>query len=133
MDLAKRLLDFDVHAPTTYFPIMVPECLLIEPTETECKETLDQFVTIMQTILQEAKTDPQCLKNAPHTLPVKRLDDVKAARELRLNYYTTLSTNKEPLNSKETEHTAFLWTKGGILLISIREIDYAYQSVFTTL
>ncbi len=102
MDLAKRLLDFDVHAPTTYFPIMVPECLLIEPTETECKETLDQFVAIMQTILQEAKTDPQRLKDAPHTLPVKRLDDVKAARELRLNYYTTLSTNKEPLTTKET-------------------------------
>ncbi|MCX7119621.1 MAG: hypothetical protein NTZ86_07155, partial [Legionellales bacterium] len=70
--------------------------------ETECKETLDQFVAIMQTILQEAKTDPQRLKDAPHTLPVKRLDDVKAARELRLNYYTTLSTNKEPLTTKET-------------------------------
>ncbi|PJD92859.1 MAG: glycine dehydrogenase (aminomethyl-transferring) [Legionella sp.] len=87
MDLAKRLLDFGVHAPTTYFPIMVPECLLIEPTETECKETLDQFIIIMQTVLEEAQNDPQKLKNAPHTLPVKRLDDVRAARELRLNYY----------------------------------------------
>lgn len=95
MDLAKRLLDFGVHAPTTYFPIMVPECLLIEPTETECKETLDQFVNIMQTILQEAKTDPQILKNAPYSLPVRRLDDVKAARELRLNYYQAQPNNKE--------------------------------------
>ena len=95
MDLAKRILDFGMHAPTTYFPIMIPECLLIEPTETECKETLDQFVNIMQTILQEAKTDPQILKNAPYSLPVRRLDDVKAARELRLNYYQTQPHNKE--------------------------------------
>lgn len=102
MDLAKRLLDFDVHAPTTYFPIMVPECLLIEPTETECKETLDQFVDRMQTILQEAKTDSKILKNAPHTLPVKRLDDVKAARELRLNYYKTHLLNQEVAQIKET-------------------------------
>lgn len=101
MDLAKRLLDFDVHAPTTYFPIMVPECLLIEPTETECKETLDQFVSIMQTVLREAKTDPEHLKSAPHNLPVKRLDDVRAARELRLNYYTAQLTNKEGLTAKE--------------------------------
>jgi glycine dehydrogenase subunit 2 len=101
MDLAKRLLDFDQHAPTTYFPIMVPECLLIEPTETECKETLDHFVNVMQTILQEAKTEPQLLKNAPHTLPVRRLDDVKAARELHLNYYKN-HLNKEVDTEKET-------------------------------
>lgn len=95
MDLAKRLLDCGVHAPTTYFPIMVPECLLIEPTETECKETLDEFVSIMHTVLQEAKTDPQLLKNAPHHLPVRRLDDVKAARELHVNYYQTQEEPKE--------------------------------------
>lgn len=88
MDLAKRLLDYGVHAPTTYFPLLVPECLLIEPTETECKETLDDFISIMQTIRHEAETDPMLLKNAPHTLPVKRLDDVKAARELDLNYFS---------------------------------------------
>lgn len=87
MDVAKRLLDYGVHAPTTYFPIMVAECLLIEPTETECKETLDQFIEIMNHILHEAKTDPSKLLDAPHTLPVRRLDDVKAARELQLNYY----------------------------------------------
>ncbi len=87
MDLAKRLLDYGVHAPTTYFPLLVPECLLIEPTETECKETLDEFVSAMRAIRHETKTNPALLKDAPHTLPVKRLDDVKAARELDLNYF----------------------------------------------
>lgn len=87
MDLAKRLLDYGFHAPTTYFPLLVPECLLIEPPETETKEELDAFVAVMKAILNEAKTNPDLLKDAPHTLPVKRLDDVKAARELNLNYY----------------------------------------------
>lgn len=90
MDLAKRLLDYGVHAPTTYFPLLVPECLLIEPTETESKEELDGFIKAMIQIREEAATDAQLVKNAPHTLPVKRLDDVKAARELNLNYYFTL-------------------------------------------
>ena len=84
MDIAKRLLDKGYHAPTTYFPMLVPECLLIEPTETESKETLDAFVTAMKEILEEAKTDPALVKGAPWTLPVRRLDDVKAARELDL-------------------------------------------------
>ena len=66
---------------------MVPECILIEPTETECKAELDGFVNTMKTILHEAETNPALLKDAPHTMPVKRLDDVKAARELNLNYY----------------------------------------------
>ncbi len=87
MDLAKRLLDYGVHAPTTYFPLLVPECLLIEPTETECKEELDRFICAMKNIRQEAIENPTLLKDAPHTLPVKRLDDVKAARELDLNYF----------------------------------------------
>ena len=87
IDFAKRLLDYGFHAPTTYFPLLVPECLLIEPTETEPKETLDAFVEVMKTILEEAQTQPDLLKQAPHTLPVRRLDDVKAARELDLNYY----------------------------------------------
>jgi glycine dehydrogenase subunit 2 len=86
MDFAKRLLDFGVHAPTTYFPLLVPECLLIEPTETEAKEELDGFVEIMQTLQQEAETDPQQLKQAPQRMPVKRLDDVRAARELDLTW-----------------------------------------------
>lgn len=84
MDLAKRLLDYGFHAPTTYFPLLVPECLLIEPTETESKEELDAFVTAMKNILDETNTNAQHVKHAPYTLPVRRLDDVKAARELDL-------------------------------------------------
>jgi glycine dehydrogenase subunit 2 len=81
MDVAKRLLDHGFHAPTTYFPLLVPECLLIEPTETESRETLDAFVAAMGEILREAATDPEMLRKAPHNMPVRRLDDVRAARE----------------------------------------------------
>ena len=88
MDVAKRLLDYGIHAPTTYFPLLVEECLLIEPTETECKETLDDFISAMRSIRHEAKINPALLKDAPHTLPVKRLDDLKAAREPDLNYFS---------------------------------------------
>ena len=84
MDVAKRLLDKGFHAPTSYFPLLVPECLLIEPTETESKETLDAFVAAMKEILVEARENPGLVKSAPHTTPVKRLDDVKAARDLDL-------------------------------------------------
>ena len=84
MDFAKRLLDKGFHAPTTYFPLLVPECLLIEPTETESKQTLDAFVQAMGEILREAREQPDLVKTAPHTTPVRRLDDVKAARELDL-------------------------------------------------
>jgi glycine dehydrogenase subunit 2 len=84
MDFAKRLLDYGMHAPTTYFPLLVPECFLIEPTETEDRDTLDQFISAMVSIRQEAEQTPEVVKGAPHTLPVKRLDDVKAARELDL-------------------------------------------------
>lgn len=90
MDLAKRLLDYGFHAPTTYFPMLVPECLLIEPTETESKEALDGFIAAMKAIRTEAETHPQLVSEAPHTLPVKRLNDVKAARELNLNYFKVL-------------------------------------------
>ena len=86
MDVAKRLIDKGFHAPTTYFPLLVPECLLIEPAETESKETLDAFVLSMKEILEEAYTNPEILKNAPHTTSLKRLDDVKAARELDLTW-----------------------------------------------
>jgi glycine dehydrogenase subunit 2 len=86
MDLAKRLLDKGFHAPTTYFPQLIPECLLIEPTETESKQTLDAFVAAMKEILEEARTNPEIVKSAPHTTPVRRLDDVKAARELDLRW-----------------------------------------------
>ena len=86
MDVAKALLDKNFHAPTTYFPLLVPECLLIEPTETESKETLDNFVAAMIDIAKAAKEDGVEYKEAPYTMPVRRLDDVKAARELNLRY-----------------------------------------------
>ncbi|HWH49219.1 MAG TPA: aminomethyl-transferring glycine dehydrogenase subunit GcvPB [Burkholderiales bacterium] len=86
MDVAKRLLDKGFHAPTTYFPLLVPECLLIEPTETESRETLDAFVVAMKEILDEAHSNPELVKSAPHTTPVRRLDDVRAARELDLKW-----------------------------------------------
>jgi glycine dehydrogenase subunit 2 len=86
MDVAKVLLDHGFHAPTTYFPLLVPECLLIEPTETESKETLDRFVDAMISIAQDAKSEGAAHKEAPYTMPVRRLDDVKAARNLDLAY-----------------------------------------------
>lgn len=82
MDVAKRLLDKGYHAPTVYFPLMVPECLLIEPTETESPEELDGFLQAMREILAEAHSDVSVLKAAPHTLPVRRVDEVRAARLL---------------------------------------------------
>jgi glycine dehydrogenase subunit 2 len=81
-DVAKRLLDYGFHAPTIYFPLLVPECLLIEPTETEDKQTLDAFVEALVKIWDEAKADIARVKGAPYTLPVRRLDDVRAARQL---------------------------------------------------
>jgi len=86
MDVAKRLLDYGFHAPTTYFPLLVPECLLIEPTETESPEALDGFVAAMAKIREEAEQHADLVKGAPHTLPVRRLDDVRAARELDLRW-----------------------------------------------
>jgi len=86
MDFAKRLLDFGFHAPTTYFPLLVPECLLIEPTETEAKEELDRFIAALVAILREAEQDAAKVKGAPYTLPVRRLDDVRAAKQLDLAY-----------------------------------------------
>ena len=86
MDFAKRLLDLGYHAPTTYFPLLVPECLLIEPTETESKEVLDGFMDALEQIRHEAENEPEILKAAPQTLPVKRLDEVRAAKQLDLAY-----------------------------------------------
>ncbi len=93
MDFAKRLLDYGVHAPTTYFPLLVPECFLIEPTETEDKDTLDAFITAMIAVQQETETDPELVRTAPHTLPAKRLDDVRAARELDLRWQPSETTD----------------------------------------
>ncbi len=80
LDMAKRLLDYGMHAPTTYFPLLVPECLLIEPTETEDLETLDAFVETLCKIRDEAREHPEMIHGAPHHLPVRRLDEVRAAR-----------------------------------------------------
>ncbi len=81
LDVAKRLLDYGMHAPTVYFPLIVHEAMMIEPTETESKDTLDKFAEVLQTIVQEAKTNPQIVKNAPCKTPVKRLDDVTATKK----------------------------------------------------
>jgi glycine dehydrogenase subunit 2 len=81
MDFAKRLLDHGYHAPTTYFPLLIPECLLIEPTETEDKSALDGLVAAMAMIRREAEEQPDLVRSAPHRMPVRRLDDVRAARE----------------------------------------------------
>lgn len=86
MDFAKRLLDYGFHSPTTYFPLLVPECWLIEPTETESVDELDAFVEALVKIREEARTTPELVKGAPHTQPVRRLDDVRAARELDLKW-----------------------------------------------
>jgi len=80
LDIAKRLLDHRVHPPTVYFPLLVDEAMLIEPTETETKETLDRFVDIVRAVLEEAARDPEVARNAPYTTPVRRLDEAGAAR-----------------------------------------------------
>lgn len=95
MDVAKALLDKDMHAPTTYFPLLVPECLLIEPTETETREMLDRFVTAMIAILDEAKASPGTHKESPRSMPVRRLDDVRAARQLDLAWRAGASAQPE--------------------------------------
>jgi len=86
MDFAKRLLDYGYHAPTTYFPLLIPECWLIEPTETEVPEELDGFIEAMIQIQQEAIDNPELVKGAPYNQTVRRLDDVKAARELDVKW-----------------------------------------------
>ena len=88
LDIAKRLLDFNYHPPTIYFPLIVHEALMIEPTETENKETLDAFAEALLAIAEEVRTDPEKVKTAPHTMPVKRLNEVKAAKEPIVRCYT---------------------------------------------
>lgn len=84
LDISKRLMDYGFHPPTNYFPLIVHEALMIEPTETESKQTLDAFVKAMKAIAKEAREQPELLHNAPHTTPVRRCDEVKAARDLVL-------------------------------------------------
>lgn len=85
LDVSKRLLDYGFHPPTNYFPLIVPEALMIEPTETESKPVLDAFAAAMRAIAQEAREHPATVREAPHTTPLKRLDEVRAARELVLS------------------------------------------------
>ncbi len=85
INIAKRIIDYGFHAPTIYFPLIVKEALMIEPTETESKDTLDEFAKVMKTIIKELKEDPELVKNAPHTIPGRR-DEVKAARQLNLRW-----------------------------------------------
>lgn len=91
MDVAKRLLDYGYHAPTIYFPLLFHESLMIEPTESESKETIDGFISIMRKIAEEAKTDPELLKSAPHNTPVGRVDDVLAAKHPIVTYRQILA------------------------------------------
>ncbi|MBE0566776.1 MAG: aminomethyl-transferring glycine dehydrogenase subunit GcvPB [Krumholzibacteria bacterium] len=86
LDLAKRLLDYGVHAPTIYFPLIVEEAFMVEPTETETRESLDEFVAAVRAIHREAQEDPELLHGAPHTTPVGRMDEAKAAREPDLRW-----------------------------------------------
>lgn len=86
LDIAKRLLDYGVHPPTVYFPLIVPEAMMIEPVETESKETLDNFILVMKKIAEEARKNPEMLHNAPHNTEVRRLDEVLAARKPVLTF-----------------------------------------------
>lgn len=86
IDIGKRLLDYGFYAPTVAFPLIVPEALMIEPTETESRETLDGFIAALRQIAREMETSPDLIRKAPHHLPVKRCDEVLAARTPRLKY-----------------------------------------------
>ncbi len=86
LDIAKALLDHGYHAPTMYFPLIVPECLMIEPTETESKETLDGFIAALREVVQTARTNPQKIMNAPEKTVVARIDEVRAARQPDLRW-----------------------------------------------
>jgi glycine dehydrogenase subunit 2 len=100
LDVAKRLMDSDFHPPTIYFPLVVPEALMVEPTETEAKETLDAFADAMVEIAREAAEEPQLLKEAPHGRPVERLDEVKAAKRAVVRY---LFEDHPDLSDTQTE------------------------------
>src|SRR5690606_25046282 len=94
LDMAKRLLDFGVHPPTTYFPLIVPEALMIEPTETESKESLDFFADAMLQIADEAENEPETVTSAPHTTEYKRLDEVSANRNLNQRWKPEMAEEK---------------------------------------
>ena len=103
LDVAKRLMDYGVHPPTIYFPLVVPEALMIEPTETEPKERLDAFIEAMKTIAREAAETPELLKTAPHSRPVRRLDEVKAAKEpiVRCDFGAEFGADHQSIGSND--------------------------------
>ena len=86
LDVAKRLIDYGIHPPTMYFPLIVDEALMVEPTETESRETLDQFIAVMKEIARQAEEEPHLLKDAPHHTPNSRLDEARAARRPDLRW-----------------------------------------------
>jgi glycine dehydrogenase subunit 2 len=104
LDIAKRLIDFGVHPPTIYFPLIVPGAMMIEPTETETPETLDGFAEAMIAIAEEARRDPETVKNAPHGTGLRRLDETRAARQLKLRW--NLSTPQAATPEPEKKPTA---------------------------
>ncbi len=83
LDIAKALIDEGLHPPTVYFPLTVPEALMVEPTETESKEEIDRFIDVMRAIAERAERDPESFRDQPRATPVGRLDEVKAARDMR--------------------------------------------------
>jgi glycine dehydrogenase subunit 2 len=89
LDMAKRLLDFGIHAPTVYFPLIVHEAMMIEPTESESLQSMDQFIEAIKQIDQEVDESPEVLRSAPNTTPVSRLDEAGAARNLDVNYFAS--------------------------------------------
>ncbi|MCB1149820.1 MAG: aminomethyl-transferring glycine dehydrogenase subunit GcvPB, partial [Chlamydiia bacterium] len=91
LDIGKRLLDYGIHAPTVYFPLIVKECMLIEPTESESKATLDHFVLVLEKIIREIQEDPDMVRSAPHSRSVTRLDEVQAAKNPILTGFSTLT------------------------------------------
>jgi len=95
IDVAKRMLDFGVHAPTVSFPLIVPDCLMIEPTESESRASLDELATILRTIAREAREEPDTVRGAPHDTPVRRLDEGAAARNLQIRWTPREGTEKE--------------------------------------
>ena len=100
LDIAKRLLDYGIHAPTIYFPLTFSQSLMIEPTEVESLETLDHFIETMEVIAQDAITNPEFIKQAPHLTVVRRLDEAKAARNPLVNlqiYKLRIYKNRKPI------------------------------------
>lgn len=94
LDVAKRLLDFGVHAPTIYFPLLFHQSIMIEPTETESKQEIDRFIEVMLQIAEEAKSNPELVKSAPHTTPINRIDEVYAAKKMILTFKDYVEESK---------------------------------------